>query len=584
MNFLYIQDLAKNAASKYKTFEEFSNNYQKATDDFYKDVSDLNNKISESAKNVKETQYLYKNRHNVGNLDGEKITITSLADNERKQKTEYQNKIMHEASNYLYTGIVFYETKKLQYVNIKRSIAGLEPLTEIDAENEGQVDRDVMNFLKPCSKTKGMNEKLLDDLSKSSTELERKDIFENYFNDLLDLYDNTCPRYKNEQDLLENFQDIFGLTNTLSADPSMFTALEESFQFKMDDKIKQRYVDHLDYAHKNLFSVSTKIQAVIDETYNFLSEDSIKQLNDYNPDISEYYVYSFENNGSVKEKPYFLSDFAQDHERNEMKLKGVTFNFYKAAKEFDENTKFLGPKGEISMEEAQNLVNTGVRVDALNNDGTITKMQQDKNGFAMPQDDIIGPLDLNNEEDCKFMKDQFKECLNTLNSGTSLFNISSSEYKNMRSILSRLSGGLKNKDNTVDKIKELKELGNKYLKNHDKKEKISDIALKRKNCVLNVLDKLSNLDGALDIDPSLEKQFINENQKQVEQNNERQKIDVYDLNSTIDNFDSLSREEQEKYIRTSESLNTEKQEEVQEQKTEQLEEPQMENSLGVLKQ
>ena len=70
--------------------------------------------------------------------------------------------------------------------------------------------------------------------------------------------------------------------------------------------------------------------------------------------------------------------------------------------------------------------------------------------------------------------------LNTLNKGTSIFNISSPEYKNMRNILGQLSRG---EGNQLELLKDLTRNIEKYEENHFLKRKKSDIAIKRYNCV-----------------------------------------------------------------------------------------------------
>ena len=79
--------------------------------------------------------------------------------------------------------------------------------------------------------------------------------------------------------------------------------------------------------------------------------------------------------------------------------------------------------------------------------------------------------------------------LDTLNSGTSTFNRSSSEYKNMRNLLKDLVDHPG--ENEAEKLKAIRENHKRYLENHEKKFFKSSTAMKRKACVDAITDTLN---------------------------------------------------------------------------------------------
>ncbi len=557
MNFKAFEQIVGVTSNKITNYDEYLKNIDKYKKECLKNLETANTKISEKVSGLKEIKVLLENRHLEKTINGEKYIFTTLSKNEQAEKTKIQNTLFSSYGDYVLENLTFVNCHENVYSQIKSKTLKSDNVT---------VDRDVINLFKPNKYMEKDGDKALNDLLNASTSEQKKEIVETYFNKLMDVFDEHQPRYLNDKDLAENCKEYLEISQMFLADPSVLVSMERSFGITLNEETKKRYTDHLEYAQQNYQFLRTKVSYMLEKSYTLFPEETIKNINAYVSDELLEYQVSFAELNSKEERPLISGgELIGQLERNQMG--GQAFSFYKMANKFNENTQYIGPNGIMKEEEASKLIAEGKRVEAVNSDGKIFKMQTDRNGFAKNENEIINNVDLNNKEDVKNIQNKFKEALVSLNSGTSIFNVSSKEYKEMRNILAGLSKEVTDKKGYIDKINEFKQLGKKYLENHDKKEKISDTALKRKNCVLDALSKIDELNGAFDIDPEAEKKFIS---KINAENTERakEKIDVLDPKKAVENFEEYSKEKQQEMIRASKGLESQRQKTVVKQKQE----------------
>lgn len=343
---------------------------------------------------------------------------------------------------------------------------------------------------------------------------EKEALFTRFILDANDKFMKICD-YKSDEEFVRNYAKIDNSKNFFGVQN-----IDEVFECVTGSHLSKETKDlwnKLTCQHQtSIEKIMLDYCRISNPTYQYFSDHDMEKLSDV---VDTPYLDSIFDRPSTHPEyagknidPEFRSqcELLVDFNEENLKLKknmiptSNLFNVVAISKKLDENscTLFDSQGKKITLDEANEVTNKGKTVGVVKNNGERFTVRCGRNCQPHIKNLPDKPVDY---------KDTYKDMLNTLNSGTTRFNISSKEYRNMRNILSDLSKG---KGNEPLLLRQLKANIDKYNENYEKKSSISELAAKRKDCVDKVASEFYDILTEKVFDPILEKpELTKENEK-----------------------------------------------------------------------
>lgn len=335
---------------------------------------------------------------------------------------------------------------------------------------------------------------------------QKNDIFRRYIEEMMEnieKYTQPCS----DEEFLKNFSKTDALCHAMMlSNQTIKYAFKALSGCELEEKLNNRYDAYCAYAQQLYRGVEGRIGRMTDPSYEYFSDRDINKLVIASYNRSE--VADINEDGMDIDPLASIFSSIQEPGYGKIPLESL-----KALNHISLYDVFCGKNGPVNDEDANKILQSGELIGVRSREGVLKAVGYDKEYRAFS-------ININPNFD---KKGSCKDLLGILNKGTRWYNKSSPEYSKMREDLGKL---VKGGGDDLKLIASIKESADKYLQNHQYKDKISDIAEIRKNCVEEMLDGLKIVEAQLTVGANLKEHENALNDASIEKANQiRKEVD-----------------------------------------------------------